>query len=220
MNQSDRLLQEIDEFELEWKNLTKRIKAVRQDHSLAEGGERRVILEEQLAALTDERTRLRYQLDALEQELNGLTVQPGPKRAFISYKRDADQDHSLALYLDRFLNDRRIETFIDQKLKVGMAWVEEIYDQIAHSDFLIVLLSPASMGSDMVLEEVKFADQQRRQTGLPRILPIRLAFVGALPYELEQYIQPLQYLLWRNTADNADTAWRIYKRHCRPTSAA
>jgi hypothetical protein len=131
------------------------------------------------------------------------------QRVFISYKRNAKPDEDVAMYLARFLSDQGKHAFIDQKLKVGMEWVNEIHDQIAQSDSLVVLLSPDSMKSDMVLEEVKFADLQWRETGRPRILPIRLGYAGPLPYPLDEYLRPLQYALWRSEADTPHVARRI-----------
>jgi hypothetical protein len=140
---------------------------------------------------------------------SGVSSAQKTQRVFISYKRNARPDEAVAMYLARFLSDQGKQVFIDQKLKVGMDWINEIHDQIAQSDFLVVLLSPESMKSDMVLEEVRFADLQWRDTGRPRILPIRLGYEGLLPYPLNEYLRPLQYALWRSEADTPYVARRI-----------
>lgn len=140
---------------------------------------------------------------------SGVSSAQKTQRVFISYKRNARPDEAIAMYLARFLSDQGKQVFIDQKLKVGMDWINEIHDQIAQSDFLVVLLSPESMKSDMVLEEVRFADLQWRDTGRPRILPIRLSYEGPLPYPLDEYLRPLQYALWLSEADTPFVARRI-----------
>ncbi|MCB0212635.1 MAG: AAA-like domain-containing protein [Anaerolineae bacterium] len=172
-----------------------------------------------LTALRDrysEAEALYYELEGLIDPIRAALVHQADQSAtqqiqqvFISYKRNAEPDESVAMYLTRFLNAQGKQTFIDQKLKVGMDWVNEIHDQIAQSDFLVVLLSPDSMKSDMVLEEVKFADLQWRETGRPRILPVRLGYEGPLPYPLDDYLRPLQYALWLNETDTPNVGHRI-----------
>lgn len=172
-----------------------------------------------LTALRDrshEVDALYHELDALIEPIRLALVQQSRESAaqktqqvFISYKQHAEPDESIAMYLARFLNDQGKQTFIDQKLKIGMDWIDEIHNQIAQSDFLVVLLSTNSMKSEMVLEEIKFADLQWRETGSPRILPVRLQYEGPLPYPLDDYLRPLQYALWLNEADTPLVARRI-----------
>jgi len=58
-----------------------------------------------------------------------------------------------------------------------------------------VLLSAESIRSDMVREEIKTAHQLKQQGSL-RILPIRVDYTGALPYDLGGYLNPLHYASW------------------------
>jgi hypothetical protein len=159
---------------------------------------------------------LHYELEALAKDVesafasqHSISYAQETQRVFISYKRNASPDEAIAKYLARFLSDKGRQTFIDQKIKVGMDWINEIHDQIAQSDFLVVLLSPESMMSEMVLEEVKFADSQWFETGRPRLLPVRLRYEGPLPYPLDEYLRPLQYALWLIEADTPQVARRI-----------
>lgn len=209
MGRAERIRQRIVELEQDWKQLTTRIEAVRRDLSLATDGERQVIFEERLEALIEKRADIEAELDRLEQELHSTSLSRGAQCVFISYKRHIKPDDSLAMYLTRFLSGQGRQVFIDQRLTAGMDWVNEVRNQIARSDFLVVLLSPASMKSEMVFEEVKFADMQWRDTGRPRILPVRVAYEGPLSHQLDEYLRPLQYVLWTGETDTPDVARRI-----------
>jgi len=55
----------------------------------------------------------------------------------------------------------------------------------------VVLLSADSIRSDMLRQEVADAHLMAR-TGKIRVYPIRLAFDGALSYDLGSYLNPLQ----------------------------
>lgn len=209
MSRKERIQQRIIELEQDWAQFTTRIDGLRRDLANATDGEQRATLRERLNDRTAERDYIQAELDKLEQELHSLVAAQNIQRIFISYKRDVDPDESVAMYLARFLSDHGKHTFVDQKLKVGMPWIQEIHDQIAESDFLVVLLSTDSMISDMVLEEVKFADLQWRETGRPRILPIRLNYDGPLPYDLDKYLRPLQYAEWVGEETTPEVARRI-----------
>jgi hypothetical protein len=124
-------------------------------------------------------------------------------RFFISYRRKADDDRTLAGYLSSGLKEAGHEVFIDVGMPVGTEWAAEIGRRIDWCDFLVVLLSAASTNSEMVQGEVRLAHQRRRSDGRPRILPIRIRLEGSLGYELECYLGPLQYLSWRTPDDSA-----------------
>src|SRR5262249_6989960 len=56
--------------------------------------------------------------------------------------------------------------------------------------------SADSIRSDMLRQEIADAYALSRQ-GRIRIYPVRLAFDGALPYDLGAFLNPLQYDLWK-----------------------
>jgi hypothetical protein len=78
-------------------------------------------------------------------------------KVFISYKRNVKPDGPLALYLYHFLREQGHSVFIDQTMKIGMEWGREIQAQIETSDFMLVLLSKASVDSEIVIKEVEYA---------------------------------------------------------------
>jgi hypothetical protein len=70
---------------------------------------------------------------------------------------------------------------------------------------VVVLLTAASSRSNMVKGEVEIALDQAGKSGIgkPRILPVRLAYTGRLPYPLNAWLDPIQYALWRGEAETS-----------------
>lgn len=124
-------------------------------------------------------------------------------QVFISYKRNVAPDEPLALRLRDALEQAGLRTFIDQRIAVGLDWASEIRRQIEQSDYVLVLLSPASVHSEMVVEEVACAVAQYQRDGKARLLPVRVAFDDPLPYQLSLLLDKLQYAVWRSDGDDA-----------------
>ena len=124
-------------------------------------------------------------------------------RVFISYKRGSNPDQLLADALYEFLSRGGHQVFIDITIRMGDAWLEEIDRQLKASDFLIVLLSRQSADSEMVGAEVRRAYKYRMLQGRPQTLPVRVAYEGLLPYSIDAFLNPLQYVLWQSEADTA-----------------
>ena len=132
-----------------------------------------------------------------------------PRRLFVSYKRSAVPDGRLANFLCQHLTTRGHQVFIDASLRAGVQWLEQIDREIKSSDYLLVLLSKESADSEMVQAEVRRAHQHWKEQGHPRTLPVRMAYEGLLPYSLEAFLNPLQYLVWRDESDNEQVALEI-----------
>lgn len=122
-------------------------------------------------------------------------------RIFLSYKRNVEPDESLAHDIVAGLSEAGHPVFIDQRLTVGQRWAEEIENQVRQSDFLIVLLTTESSRSEMVRGEIELARHHAATNGSPRVLPVRLAFDGPLPYPLNAYLDKIQYASWSGVAD-------------------
>jgi hypothetical protein len=115
----------------------------------------------------------------------------------------------LATYLHEILTAQGHDVFLDQRLRTGDAWLEQIDQQIKASDFLIVLLSKESADSEMVQAEVSRAYEYRQLQGKPQILPVRMAFEGLLPYTIAFFLNQQQYVVWQNEADSENVAREI-----------
>ncbi|MDJ0706752.1 MAG: AAA-like domain-containing protein [Leptolyngbyaceae cyanobacterium MO_188.B28] len=123
-----------------------------------------------------------------------------PASIFISYKRDVEPDEGVALALHRALGQQHT-VVIDQAMQVGMQWAEWIDAQIRQSDFLIVLLSEASVASEMVRLEVEKAHQLAQLKGRPQLLPVRLAYREPFQYPLSEYLNRINWAFWREEGD-------------------
>ena len=121
-------------------------------------------------------------------------------RVFISYKRGVSPDEPLALELFEQLSTKHA-VFIDQAMVVGTPWAERIDRELRQADVLLLLLSAASVDSEMVAGEVETAQRLQKRQGRPRILPVRLAYREMLPYPLSAYLNPINWALWDSTAD-------------------
>jgi hypothetical protein len=150
------------------------------------------LLFESLLALAKERNPARYQ-----------THQPYTRktRIFISYKRNVEPDETVALQVFQALNPQH-EVFIDQTMMVGTPWVERIEAELRQADFLLTFLSAESIGSEMVMAEIKMAYQlAQEQAGRPAMLPVRLAYREPFQYPLNVYLDPINWAFWANPAD-------------------
>ncbi len=125
-----------------------------------------------------------------------------PAHIFISYRRNTDPDQRLANHLYAALKAQGHDVFIDNTLRAGEAWLEEIDRQIRVSDYLVVLLSEKSADSEMLQGEVRRAYEYRKRYGQPHTLPVRIAYQGLLPYSIDVYLDPLQYVVWDSDADD------------------
>lgn len=123
------------------------------------------------------------------------------QRVFISYKRNVEPDQTLAGQVLEGLTNAGHTVFIDERLSVGQAWAREIEAQVSQSDFLVVFLTAESSHGEMVRGEIEIAHRQAASGTGPRILPVRLAFDGALPYPLNAYLDGIQYATWNDPGD-------------------
>jgi hypothetical protein len=58
-----------------------------------------------------------------------------------------------------------------------------------------------AIASEMILEEVRLATEYYKNQGRPKILPIRIAYTGGLPYDLGAMLNRIQYSLWQVNGD-------------------
>ncbi|MDB6170910.1 MAG: Toll-Interleukin receptor domain protein [Chthoniobacteraceae bacterium] len=119
------------------------------------------------------------------------------------YKRGIALDERLVALLQQQLGARGHTIFVDKQLEVGSEWRRTIREKVENSDAVIPLLSMFSVGSEMLEEEVRIASRhQQINSGSPRILPLRVNYEGALPSNLDHYLQRLHYFIWRTPADD------------------
>lgn len=123
-------------------------------------------------------------------------------RIFISYKRNVNPDEPLCTRLHAALEQAGHDVFVDKEIDIGVKWAAELERQIKACDFIVVLLSAASVQSEMVEAEIRCAHRHHEQTGKSRLLPVRVNYFDPLPYQLSAYLDPLQYAAWHSTAED------------------
>ncbi|MDZ8261281.1 AAA-like domain-containing protein [Nostoc sp. ChiQUE01b] len=122
-------------------------------------------------------------------------------RIFISYKRNAEPDETVALQVFQSLSQQH-QVFIDQAMLVGTPWAERIEAELRRADFLIVFLSERAVHSEMVEAEIATAySLAKEQGGHPLILPVRLDYQEPFQYPLSVYLNGINWALWQEDED-------------------
>ena len=126
----------------------------------------------------------------------------GTSQVALLYKRNAEPDEHVLRLLEATLSSNGHEVFVDRNMKVGVEWAKEIERQVRTADAVVPLLSTASISSEMLAYELQIAHEAAQREGRPRILPVRVAFEGALPESIAGILAPIQYVLWNGPEDD------------------
>jgi hypothetical protein len=134
---------------------------------------------------------------------NSASATAGPRRLVILYKRRAQPDGHLLQVLESGLTTAGHRVFVDRHMSMGVEWMQHIEAEIRAADAVVVLLSDASVTSEMLMYEVEIAAKAaHEQDGKPRLMPVRLGFDATLPPELAPHLDRLQYVMWRGPQDD------------------
>ncbi|WP_437743731.1 AAA-like domain-containing protein [Sorangium sp. So ce1504] len=124
----------------------------------------------------------------------------GSSRVFLAYRRK-EPEATFVAELQRALQGAGHEAFVDLDIKVGEDWARRIQTTLERADVFVPVLTPDSLESQMLLQEVRIAYARWRQTGRPILLPVRDPALEALPFEFDTYLGRLQYAPWRGEQD-------------------
>ena len=125
------------------------------------------------------------------------------RRITLLYQASSELDSRLLNLLHSRLIARGVEVFFDKRLTVGVQWAREIENKICAADAVVILLSPASVQSEMLAYEVEIAHCAAQQrNGCPLRLPVRVQFNGPWPDSLRPFLDPLQSFSWNSPADD------------------
>jgi serine/threonine-protein kinase len=124
-------------------------------------------------------------------------------RIFISYSSEAP-DLALARDLYRALASAGYRPFMAaESIRLGERWPERIERELSECDYFLLLLTPRSAVSEMVIEEVRqtkgIRDARKREQ--PVILPVRIDLPADAPlsYDLAGYLAQIQQWEWRSS---------------------
>jgi len=119
------------------------------------------------------------------------------------YKRNAHPDEEILGVAEKGLRGRGYQVFIDRHLVVGMEWAREIEQHISRAGAVVVLLSAASVQSEMLAFEIQIArEAAQRRDGKPLILPVRVKFDDPLPESLAGILDGIQWARWNGPEDD------------------
>ncbi len=134
----------------------------------------------------------------------GAATGTGGLQLAILYKRNAQPDEAVTQWLEDQLNAQGHQVFVDRHMQKGTEWMLEIEKRIRASDAVIPLISAASASSEMMEWEVETAHGAAdEQKGKPRLLPVRLAYEGALSEPMGGILHSAPQLEWKEPQDNA-----------------
>jgi hypothetical protein len=136
-------------------------------------------------------------------------------RVFISY-RSQEPDLSFADKLYESLTKAKYQVFMAHKsLKVGDNWPQRLDEEINACDYFLVIFSPQSANSEMIMEEVRRAKELRdgQKNRKPVILPILVnCEMNSLNHDLRGYLYGIQYLKWRSPDDASPILQQILEK--------
>jgi len=123
-------------------------------------------------------------------------------KAVLLYKRNSTPEAQLLELLERGLAEFGIKVFVDRHIQVGVQWAREIESKIRSADSVVVLLSDASLESEMLQFEVETALDEYRKRGKPFLLPVRIGSSAPLAGQLGTCLNELQFVHWESQSDN------------------
>ena len=119
------------------------------------------------------------------------------------YKAATELDRRLLHLLHSRLLAQGIDVFFDKRLTVGVQWAREIESKIRAADAVVILLSPASVQSEMLAYEIEMADHAaQQQNGRPLRLPVRVQLTEPWPPALQPFLDPLPGFSWNSPTDD------------------
>jgi len=158
-------------------------------------------LPDRLAALTSADFTGSDDQDAEEMArlIRGLMTK---SRVFLSFAHGVEPDKSLAERLKGVLEAEAHHVLTDQEITVGMGYQQGVRAEIEQSDFVVAILSAASVGDPKVRDQLAYAQETFKAAKKGRLLPVRVNFLDALPEPISGEINDIHYALWRDESDD------------------
>ena len=137
---------------------------------------------------------------------------PKGTKVLLSYHRSSESDLTLVTELDKALRDRSYDVFpANANLRMAKDGLRRIYAALTVCDYLLLILSPLSAGSEMVMEEVGLAKRlHSRLDGKPLTIPIRMNCpFSLLNHDLRGYLREMPQIEWQNQEDTPATIQKV-----------
>lgn len=126
-----------------------------------------------------------------------------PLSVAILYQPNVQPDERLMNLLQDQLVQKGHQAFVDKHVAIDVEWARAIEEKVTQADAVIVLLSPASLESEMLAYEVELAHQTaHQQAGKCRLLSVRIQLSGPLPGPLASALDALPQFHWEKPHDD------------------
>lgn len=127
-------------------------------------------------------------------------------KVVVLHYRRVERDRRISKLIEEHLRDKGHTVFVDRYVDVGITWAREIEQHIREADFVIPLLSAASIVSEMLASEIQTADEARQRDGAkPRLIPVRVNYSDPVPDGIAHITERLAPVMW--TAEFGDAAF-------------
>jgi hypothetical protein len=122
-------------------------------------------------------------------------------QVFISHTTRSQHDLQFAHAIAHYLEEYGVEVWIaPESIPAGVEWEKELVSGIMQDcTHFLVMLSPESIASEWVQQEIKLAQQRRNQDSSLVILPLMLADVSNYPHK--DFISRFQNIRYVNDAE-------------------
>jgi hypothetical protein len=137
------------------------------------------------------------------------SLQPSEHKVVLLYKRNAQPDESVLRTLEEALSKAGYSPFIDRHLAIGVQWATEIERRIRRADSVVAVLSDGSVSSEMIQYELETVSDERRKTGRPDLLPVRIGKDAPFEGPWANYLNEFNYVPWRGPEDNENMTAQI-----------
>jgi hypothetical protein len=136
--------------------------------------------------------------DSQDEDEHSDAEDQGEKRPaiFISYNHN-ENDRAVAARIYNEL-DSYCEVFLDETRPLGVDFPAEAQEFLNRADFVIALISPASLNSHWVTAELEHVFERSKMEGRPNVIPIRVNYAGPLTLVLRAYIGRFHAFYWDN----------------------
>lgn len=122
-------------------------------------------------------------------------------RIFMSYQRDIEPNHSIALRIAQALNDPHVVFFAKEET-MNQSAMRRSHKELSQADYVIFLLSSESIYSEVILRELEMIQQLKaEQQNGPKLLPVWLADQGEFVHGYFSSLEKVKWAFWESKND-------------------
>ena len=144
--------------------------------------------------------------EEMQRLLRGLVTK---SRVFLCYAVAHSARRGPSRALPAVLEDEGHRVTTDQDIPIGLDTRRGVHEAIGRSDFVVALLSTASVSDGAFLDQVGEALEILKGGDKGHLLPVRVNYLDALPEPIRAGVDQLCYALWHDEGDDESVARRL-----------